>query len=439
MSLDIDYILPSWESESIIQNLEISNLQDVGTEKWFQYHKKILQLNQQSVLEIRNMREETIKEWFVNYQKIPVLIYEAIQIAIWKQKVFPLIIELNGEPANTFMIYSIFYHENIAVSLMENILFHRDSLESLDDSALDLIDYAVNNITTSIIFVEETVNAEPLDTSCIGELLYKRKEIEFNIGMMSVAIIGYLASSAEQMPLSVLKRLLMTHDIPYIFTQLIEKRPWKKKNPEGEDMVYTSSWEKQKSNEEDKICKLEGQVWIGLRELLLNPKCAPYYQITAFRLSELTKLQKQLHERILDQISPLIDLRRWLSYLNVSSVPEETKPIICVEIIPQIRSSIINKYKKQWKKLARYQSESLYRKDIEYLQTIAQILSVAYDFDKINKETKVCARCNDAACKRCSKCKSVWYCGRECQVKDWSSHKSTCDKIMNKNFDDVQE
>ncbi|KAK0081213.1 hypothetical protein PV325_012561 [Microctonus aethiopoides] len=392
MSLDIDYILPSWESESIIQNLEISNLQDVGTEKWFQYHKKILQLNQQSVLEIRNMREETIKEWFVNYQKIPVLIYEAIQIAIWKQKVFPLIIELNGEPANTFMIYSIFYHENIAVSLMENILFHRDSLESLDDSALDLIDYAVNNITTSIIFVEETVNAEPLDTSCIGELLYKRKEIEFNIGMMSVAIIGYLASSAEQMPLSVLKRLLMTHDIPYIFTQLIEKRPWKKKNPEGEDMVYTSSWEKQKSNEEDKICKLEGQVWIGLRELLLNPK-----------------------------------------------LPEETKPIICVEIIPQIRSSIINKYKKQWKKLARYQSESLYRKDIEYLQTIAQILSVAYDFDKINKETKVCARCNDAACKRCSKCKSVWYCGRECQVKDWSSHKSTCDKIMNKNFDDVQE
>lgn len=70
MSFDIDYILPSWESESIIQNLEISNLQDVGTEKWFQYHKKILQLNQQSVLEIRNMREETIKEWFVNYQKV---------------------------------------------------------------------------------------------------------------------------------------------------------------------------------------------------------------------------------------------------------------------------------------------------------------------------------------------------------------------------------
>lgn len=102
-------------------------------------------------------------------------------------------------------------------------------------------------------------------------------------------------------------------------------------------MVYTSSWEKEKPNEEDKICKLEGQVWIGLRELLLNPKCAPYYQITAFRLSELTKLQKQLHERILDQISPLIDLRRWLSYLNVSSLPEETKPVICVEIIPQVR------------------------------------------------------------------------------------------------------
>ena len=58
-------------------------------------------------------------------------------------------------------------------------------------------------------------------------------------------------------------------------------------------MIYNGKWEKVKTNEEDKLSKVEGQVWIGLRELLLNPKSAPYYQMTEFRVSELTKVVEQ--------------------------------------------------------------------------------------------------------------------------------------------------
>ena len=66
---------------------------------------------------------------------------------IWKQKVFPLLVELYGEPENTFLLYSVFYHEEIAVSLLENVLYHSDSVESMDDSIIDLVDYVVNYIT----------------------------------------------------------------------------------------------------------------------------------------------------------------------------------------------------------------------------------------------------------------------------------------------------
>lgn len=55
-------------------------------------------------------------------------------------------------------------------------------------------------------------------------------------------------------------------------------------------MVYDGKWEMMKENDEDKICRVEGQVWIGLREILLNPKCAPYYEITEFRMSQLVKV-----------------------------------------------------------------------------------------------------------------------------------------------------
>lgn len=54
--------------------------------------------------------------------------------------------------------------------------------------------------------------------------------------------------------------------------------------------MYEGSWRKIKPNEIGKINKREGQVWFGLRELLLNPKCSPYYEITEHRLSQLSKV-----------------------------------------------------------------------------------------------------------------------------------------------------
>ena len=44
-----------------------------------------------------------------------------------------------------------------------------------------------------------------------------------------------------------------------------------------------------------------------------------------------------MHEHVLDQIAPLVDLRRWLSYLNVSSQNLNTQRLINVEMIPQVR------------------------------------------------------------------------------------------------------
>lgn len=55
-------------------------------------------------------------------------------------------------------------------------------------------------------------------------------------------------------------------------------------------LTYDASWRKVKANEVGKINKREGQVWFGLRELLLNPKCSPYYEITEHRLSQLSKV-----------------------------------------------------------------------------------------------------------------------------------------------------
>ncbi|KAF7998212.1 hypothetical protein HCN44_009610 [Aphidius gifuensis] len=413
MAEDNKDILLHYEIEAIIENLEPTKLEDFGTKKWFEFHKKLMLLSQQSILEVSDSRTEVVKEWFVTFQKIIILIHEAIQISVWKRKVYHHLIDNNNQPTNTFMLYSVFYHENISISLLENILYHCDSVESLDDSALDLVDYAVDYITRLVFqkkdkSTESSKNIE--DISCLEELSQKKMEIEFDIGIKCISIIGYFARFLDNLPLSILKRILKTHDVPYLFCQLIENKPWKKINENNEIMIYNSTWEKVEKKESDKICRAEGQVWLGLRELLLNPKSGPYYEITEFRMTELIKLQKYLHEKVLDQIAPLMDLRRWLSYLNISSQTDHTK------------SSALT-----WKKIAKIQAETLFSKNIDYIKSMAEILSGAYDLDKLFlKDIKQCALCRRNATKKCSKCKNIFYCGRECQVKDWTSHKNTC-------------
>jgi hypothetical protein len=41
-----------------------------------------------------------------------------------------------------------------------------------------------------------------------------------------------------------------------------------------------------------------------------------------------------------------------------------------------------------------------------------------------------CGVCKKEAFQRCKRCKSVWYCGRDCQVGDWPRHKADCKKIQ---------
>lgn len=73
----------------------------------------------------------------------------------------------------------------------------------------------------------------------------------------------------------------------------------------------------------------------------------------------------------------------------------------------------MEKYHKKWKKLAKHQSKFIFTTDKEDVKNAAQILSDAYNFDKLDCiDIKDCFLCQEEAQKRCSKCKAAWYCGR---------------------------
>ncbi|KAG7244715.1 hypothetical protein INR49_029734 [Caranx melampygus] len=140
-------ILPV-EAEAFVQSLETFSVREVGSARWFRQHEYIEKLNMQAILNASAMHDEFVKELLVSYGKIPVLVHEIILTEVWKQKVFPILCQLQDfNPKTTFHLYMVIHHEATIINLLETIMFHMDSCEAADDSVLDLVDYCHRKLT----------------------------------------------------------------------------------------------------------------------------------------------------------------------------------------------------------------------------------------------------------------------------------------------------
>lgn len=92
-----------------------------------------------------------------------------------------------------------------------------------------------------IRFVLLNVNVQLVvlsSSSCLEEILEKRKMFDFDIGMRCISILHYLIEFLDSLPLCAISRMLTVHDVPYLFTQLIEYEPWKKQNKDGNISLF---------------------------------------------------------------------------------------------------------------------------------------------------------------------------------------------------------
>ncbi|XP_071447066.1 zinc finger MYND domain-containing protein 10 [Hetaerina americana] len=433
-------LINPFELDLIIQTIQPTELQDLGSQRWLAFHANFHRIHQQTILEASVLKEETVKDKLILHEKVPLIVHEVICTSIWRKYVFLELLAMHPDPKNTFIPFSILFHEATAVALLETLLYHEESCESLGDSAIDLIDYCVGAVTFCIS--RKDIIGDTNDTINMTSGHYLKREeqrLKFDIGIRSITILRCLAEYLDSLMPTVARRMYELHDLPILFVELINNPPWLAKDSSNEDKIYTDGkWQDIRRNgaHENQLSKMEGQTWIGLLFLLMSDHCQTHYQITEARKNRLLQLQRHLNENVLDQLAPLMDLKQWLSHLSVSSPPVNAKPLV-VEVVPEIRERILKSYSMKWKKLIAMQSKTLFNPVGVDMQDIANSLSGAYDLSKLASLLQMdnyCSNgCASKATRRCSRCKTEWYCGRECQVKHWPKHKVSCNLHSNSN------
>jgi zinc finger MYND domain-containing protein 10 len=335
--MEINVVQPE-EIDLFVQSIKEFDVAEVGGKSWLEAHERMLKLNQQAIVEAAGCREEIVKELLVIQDKLSSLVHEAYCILVWRTKVLPKLLK-NVKISATFFIYTVFYHELTVVSLLETVLFHENSCESLGEAVIDLIDYSVHGATQLIGIchaghhqqkAEEKVDLKPAE-----ELEQQKNDILFGIGMKCITILSYLSDNIAKLSTSAARRLTQTHDVPCLLSEILSIRPWMRRVKSFEKFI-DGKWKPVEGDEILKVVKIEAQTWFCLRSILFHRETFDNYEINSSRQRELGKCSGLLNEIILDQLPPLAELKQFLCTLQLSSDTHNNLNRLVLEVIPEV-------------------------------------------------------------------------------------------------------
>uniref|UniRef100_G1MRR7 Zinc finger MYND domain-containing protein 10 n=1 Tax=Meleagris gallopavo TaxID=9103 RepID=G1MRR7_MELGA len=425
------------EAEALVRTLRGTELRDAGGKGWLRQHECVEKLNMHAILSASAGQEQLLIELLVSHAKIPVLIGELISVEVWKHKVFPVLCRLEDfHPRSTFPIYVVLHHEASIINLLETVFFHKEICESAEDSILDLIDYCHRKLT---LLTARSLPAGAIEKASTPNCAYpppqelqKQAEMmEFEIALKALSVLRFITDQVGSLPLSALTRMLNTHNLPCLLVELVEHCPWSCREAGKFKKFENGTWLVVPLEDQMKMTKLDGQVWLALLNLLLSPECQHKYHFDGFNKSQLLKLRAFLTDVLLDQLPNLVEMQRFLSHLAVAE-PAPPKKDLVLEQVPVIWDHILKKNTGKWEAIAKHQVKHAFSPTEEELKLQARRWAQTYSLDMLEvlaPDKPRCPVCGVEAAKRCSRCRNEWYCTRACQVQHWQKHRTACNLL----------
>lgn len=373
---------------------------------WLKQHHTYEQLNLAAHATARTNSDNYVLAAALTFDKLPILVHSLLSVEVWREHVYPCLLPYLANHGNTTIImrtFFILHNECVLSNLLECLLYHDYAAEALGDSLLDLIDYCSRRVTTLIQLSQQysstgnhrtignEIDSMSMDaktaaalfeqdaTDPVGatnrQLLVWVKQTLFRTGIASLTILRYIADYCTKLPLSMMTRLLDSHDIPLLMVPLIENPPWVRRitkrvavtdnSNKSNDNATTETvqepvtkevtvWQKYDEHQwKDvepanllKLTQIEGQPWLTVHALLLEPECRRRYQLSSHRKNQLGRLRKYLNEVLVDQLPILVDLQRYIDETTISgNAPDAgvdgNMGSLLLETVPLVREAII--------------------------------------------------------------------------------------------------
>ncbi|OPJ80844.1 zinc finger MYND domain-containing protein 10 isoform A [Patagioenas fasciata monilis] len=380
-------------------------------------------------------QEQLLTELLVSYGKIPVLIGELISVEIWKHKIFPVLCRLEDfKPRSTFPIYVVLRHEASIINLLETVFFYKEICESAGDSILDLIDYCHRKLTllaarsaNGQIVTPVELRPEDLPSpSSMQELQQQAETMEFEISLKALSVLRFITDQVES-TMKAAKAATRSKGAGKL--RQAEAEGQSKEESTGKLKKFENgTWHVVPPEDQVKMTKLDGQVWLALLNLLLSPECQRKYHFNGFNKSQLLKLRAFLTDVLIDQLPNLVEMQRFLSHLAVTE-PAPPKKDLILEQVPVIRGHILKNNAGKWEAITKHQVKHIFSPTEEELKLQAHRWAQTYSLDMMEAlapDKPRCRVCGVEATKRCSRCRNEWYCTRACQIQHWQKHKAAC-------------
>ncbi|WIA09269.1 hypothetical protein OEZ85_008677 [Tetradesmus obliquus] len=349
-------LITAFEAEQLIEQLQATTIEQVGSSKFMKQHDAISKLNLQAHYNAQTHSDEFVLELLLSLDKLSVLVQELLVIEAWKERLLPLLKENLAEHVDSATSYVLLYHEAAVANLLEVLLFHRHACEALDEDALlELADWAVRKLTHlnsgaahAYANAPERSVQEVLALSPLQELEDKRAETDFAAALCGLTILRYLSDHVTSLPLGLMSRLLGAHDAVMALLPLVEAPPWVRSRKSGKTEKFIDGrWQVVPPADRMKIAQLDGQVWLSLVNLLVEPACRAKYDPDEYRRGCLLKLQRHLHELLMDQLPVLRQLARVLDEMalginNAAAAAGGAGSKLILEQVPALRERLLH-------------------------------------------------------------------------------------------------
>ncbi|SCO93305.1 MYND finger protein, putative [Plasmodium malariae] len=440
-----------------VNNLRGVELSGLFSTEWFELHKNIVLINvylhsnsdiidsiedkrmNALVMRFETLLRELITTYFIRFLNSNEKSKSNKESLSFEEKE-----ELQNEKSNL-------YHELTILNIFEFILFSDYIYEKIDSCMINFFAYIYSNLVSFLKTNSEEYFVKPINELSISEILKEENDKTCNIDKLKIYmnVINNLRNITDRIHLlnNTVVNKIVDYDILLILVPLLEKRPWRHENY----VFEKNEWVK---TEDNTLAATEKQLWLILYTLILNRTCQEKYEMTNYRRNNILKLRKYMNESLHEQLPPMKTLHTFIEHLYISKsvFPENKNSYLIIDVVPEIFDEIKSDMLKNKKKIISLLNNITIEKDV--LRNISDMYLSIYEVDqqintKNNRNSKendeqekktecnegeeaifddlyLCNICKENAELQCSQCKRIYYCSKECQMKDWFNHREVC-------------